>query len=189
MSTLPRPLHALLRLASLAGIAASLLLAAPGAVLADCMAPPPIAEAVETAEIVFVGTVTGALEQGRRAVVEVDEVWRGPDQEVTVVVLGGQGQGISSVDRTYEVGTKYIFFPYRDPDTSALVDNLCTNTTPWLDDYTELRPADAREPIGEGAEGPGDGFDVAALLPAGAIVLIVAAVLLVAGLVARGREA
>lgn len=184
MPTSPRPSRRFVLLLALAGLA---LLAAPGAVLADCMAPPPIEEAVRTSEVVFVGTVVAIADQGRRATVEVDEVWRGPDLEATTIVLGGQGAGFTSVDRTYEPGMKYIFFPYVDSEANALVDNLCTNTVQWLDEYEKLRPAEAREPVGgDGAEGVG--FDMAAIVPIGVMVLVVAGVLLGIGLVARGRE-
>ncbi|NJD28451.1 MAG: hypothetical protein FIA92_09150 [Chloroflexi bacterium] len=186
MPTSPRPSR---RLAPLLPIAAAFaLLGAPGAVLADCMMPPPIEEAVKSAEVVFVGTVVAVQDQGRRATVEVEEVWRGPDLPVTTVVLGGQGEGLTSVDRTYEVGMKYVFFPSVDPESRALVDNLCTNTTPWQDDYEAVRPAEARPPIGEPSTEP-VGFDVASLVPIGGLVLVVSGVLLVVGLVARGREA
>lgn len=166
----------------------ALSLTAPGAVLADCMAPPPIEEAVAQNEIVFIGTVVAVGDQGRRATVEIEEVWRGPDLPVTTMVLGGIGDGFTSVDRTYEVGMRYVFFPALDPETGALADNLCTNTTPWQDDYEKIRPADVRSPTGE-PTGEGAAFDVASLVPIGALVLVVAGVLLVAGLVARGREA
>jgi hypothetical protein len=185
MSNSARPLR---RLALLLPAVAFALLSAPGTVLADCMAPPPIEEAVRQGEVVFTGTVVAVADQGRRATVEVDEVWRGPDLAATTVVLGGQGEGFTSVDRTYEIGMTYVFFPSIDPETRALVDNLCTNTTPWQDDYEKLRPAEARPPLGE-PNGESAGFDVASLVPIGGLVLAVAAVLLVVGLVARGREA
>lgn len=186
MPTLLDRARGVVRLASLAVVSTLLLLAAPGAVLADCMAPPPIEEAARQAEIVFVGTVSAVQDQGRRATVTVDEVWRGPDLPVTTVVLGGVGEGFTSVDRTYEVGMKYIFFPLLED--GSLHDNLCTNTVQWLPEYEDLRPDEARDPLGEG-DGAGDGFDVASLVPMGALVLVVAGLLLVAGLVARGREA
>ena len=182
------PLRPQRRFALLLPIAALFaILATPGAVLADCMAPPPIEEAVAQNEVVFVGTVVAVQDQGRRATVEIDEVWRGPDLPVTTVVLGGQGDGFTSVDRTYEVGMTYVFFPSVDPESRALLDNLCTNTTPWQDDFEQVRPADARSPIGE-PNGEDAGFDVAGLVPMGALVLAVAGVLLVVGLFARGRE-
>lgn len=186
MHIVQRRARIILRAGSLAVVAACLFLLTPGAVLADCMAPPPIEEAVKQAEVVFVGTVIGVQDQGRRATVTVDEVWRGPDLADTTVVLGGLGEGFTSVDRTYEVGVKYIFFPLLED--GSLRDNLCTNTVQWLPEYEDLRPDDWRAPIGEGA-GSGDGFDVASLVPMGALVLAVAGMLLVAGLVARGREA
>lgn len=180
-----RPLR---RIALLLPAAGLILLAAPGSVLADCMAPPPIEEAIRQGEVVFTGTVMAVADQGRRATVEIDEVWRGPDLTATTVVLGGQGEGFTSVDRTYEVGMRYVFFPSIDPETRALVDNLCTNTTPWQDDYEKLRPSEARPPIGD-PNGEAAGFDVASLVPIGALVVVVAGVLLAVGLVARGREA
>jgi hypothetical protein len=186
---MPKSLRPSRRSALLLPVAAAFaILSAPGAVLADCMMPPPIEEAVRSSEVVFVGTVVAVQDQGRRATVEIDEIWRGPDLPVTTIILGGQGEGFTSVDRTYEVGVKYVFFPYVDPDTRALIDNLCSNTTPWLDDYEEIRPAEARPPIGDPSAEPA-GFDVAGLVPIGALVLAVAGVLLVVGLVARGREA
>ena len=57
-----RPMRTIRRSAPLA-LALSLgaafgLLAAPAVTMASCMMPPPVAEALKTAEIVFVGTVT-----------------------------------------------------------------------------------------------------------------------------------
>ncbi len=185
---MPNSLRPSRRLALLIPAAFVALLAAPGAVLADCMMPPPIEEAVQTNDVVLVGTVVAVQDQGRRATVQVDEIWRGPDLPETTVVLGGQGDAFTSVDRTYEVGMKYVFFPSVDPDTRALVDNLCTNTAEWQDDYEKIRPTEARSPIGDPSAEPAS-FDVASIVPIGALVLAVAGVLLVVGLVARGREA
>jgi hypothetical protein len=185
---MPNALAPWRRLALLVPAAVLVLLAAPNAALADCMMPPPIEDAVKTADVVLVGTVVAVGDQGRRATVEVKEIWRGPDLPATTVILGGQGDGFTSVDRTFEVGLTYVFFPSVDPDTRALVDNLCTNTTPWLDEYERIRPAEARSPIGDPGSEPA-AFDLAGLLPIGALVLAVAGALLVVGLVARGREA
>jgi len=55
-------------------LAASLLLAAPGAALADCMQPPPIELALSQAEIVFVGTVTATSNRNSWAEVAVEDV-------------------------------------------------------------------------------------------------------------------
>jgi hypothetical protein len=167
-------------------LAASLLLAAPGAALADCMMPPPVDNAAQTADIVFVGVVSATSQGNRWADVAVQEVWRGPDMPATVVIQGGPaGNAATSVDRSFEVGRTYLFFPYVDQTTGVLADNSCTNTTEWTEDLAKLRPADARKPLGaETTSG-----DIAAdwLLPAG-IAIVVFGGLLVVGLLARGRQ-
>lgn len=167
-------------------LAASLLLAAPGAVLADCAEPAPLEKAVGTADIVFVGTVTVATNNRRWAQVAVEEVWRGPDQPATVVVRGGpEGNMMTSVDRSFEIGRTYLFVPYIDPETGALTDNSCTSTTEFTNDTARLRPADARKPLGAA---PVDaGFDLTPLVPVG-VALAVFGILLVVGLLARGRQ-
>jgi hypothetical protein len=163
------------------------LLALPPAVLADCMMPPPVEEAAQTAEIVFVGTVVETMNRNSWASVAVEEVWRGPDHPMNVVVKGGSGGDmISSVDRAFEPGMKYLFFPYAD-ETGGLADNSCTNTVQWSADLAQLRPADARQPLGApGAEG---GFDVAGVIAPLGVAILVATALLVTGLLARGRSA
>jgi hypothetical protein len=164
-----------------------LLLAAPGSVLADCMMPPPVQEAAQTAEIVFVGTVAETSNHNSWANVQVEEVWRGPDQPAAVIVKGGPaGNMATSVDRSFEVGMKYLFFPYAD-DAGSLADNSCTNTVQWSADLAQLRPADARQPLG--ATEAEEGFDVAGVIAPLGVAVLVGGVLLVAGLLARGRTA
>jgi hypothetical protein len=137
--------------------------------------------------MLFLGTVTGLADDGRRAEVAVEEVWRGPDQPSSVVIRAGpEGNGVSSIDRTFEVGVRYLFFPYLDAETQALSDNSCTNTAPWSLPLSDLRPVDVRLPIG--ATPPGAGFDLGPILPfalAGGLFLV----LLGIGLLARGRQA
>jgi hypothetical protein len=166
-------------------LAVLVLLGTPATALADCIEPPRIEEAARSAEIVFVGTVTSTSNRDSWASVEVEEIWRGPDQPANVLVKGGPG-GISatSVDRTFQAGAKYLFFPYVDGET--LVDNSCTSTTPWSEDLLALRPAEARPPLGatEGASG----FDFGAIVAPLGVALVVAAVLLLVGLAARGRQ-
>ena len=172
---------------SLLVLSTGLVLAAPGAVLADCAMPPSIEEVLETADIVFVGTVERTAEANRWASVTVEEVWRGPDQPATVLVKGGPaGNAMTSVDRFFEAGVTYLFVPYLDPQ-AGLSDNACSSTQPFGEDLARLRPADARSPIGE-ANAPGEGgFDLEGLLPI-AVVGIVFAILLGVGLLARGRS-
>ena len=178
-----------LRLFRAAGAVAALaFVLTPSAVLADCMMPPPVQEAAATNDVVFVGTVTETSNQNRWASVNVEEIWRGPELPATVIVRGGAdagaGGGISSVDRTYQAGVKYLFFPYAD-DQGNLADNTCTNTVEWSADLAQIRPATVRQPAGANQEE--GGFDVAGLVAPLGVALLVGGLLLGAGLLARGR--
>ena len=167
-------------------VLAALLAAWPGAVLADCAEPPDIKQAVATADIVFVGTVTDVTNNGRWAQVTVGAVWRGPDQPATLLIRGGpEGNTATSVDRSFEAGVTYLFVPYVDPETKTLADNSCTSTTQWRQELDDLRPSDARPPTGSTPAAAG--FDLSPLLPV-AVALIVFGVILGIGLLARGRQ-
>ena len=171
----------------LAATAALAFVLPPSAALADCMMPAPVEQAVQTAEIVFVGTVAETSNHNSWASVQVEDVWRGPDQPVAVIVKGGPaGNMATSVDRFFEVGTKYLFFPFVDPEV-GLADNSCTSTVQWSADLAQLRPADARQPIG--ATETEAGFDVGGLIAPLGVAILVGGVLLLAGLLARGRAA
>ena len=185
VSALPRVVRRRLRVATLLAASGLAMLAAPSAVVADCMMPPPVEEAAQTAEMVFVGTVAETSNHNSWASVVVEEIWRGPDQPAAVVVKGGPaGNMATSVDRAFEVGLKYLFFPYAD-EAGGLADNSCTNTVQWSADLAQLRPADARQPLG--ATQAGGGFDVAGVIAPLGVAVLVGGVLLVAGLLARGR--
>ena len=170
------------------------LLGMPATALASCREPPPIEEAMKSAEIVFVGTVTSTSNRDSWASVEIEEIWRGPDQPASVLVKGGPGgNSATSVDRTFQAGAKYLFFPLVNPDGEplagqalALTDNSCTSTTVWSEDLLALRPSDARPPLGA-TEGE-SGFDFGAIVAPLGVALVVAAALLVVGLAARGRQ-
>lgn len=170
-----------------ASVAALAFVLTPSAVLADCMMPPPVQEAAQSADIVFVGTVSETSNRNSWANVAVEEIWRGPDLPAQVIVKGGpDGNAATSVDRSYAVGVKYLFFPYAGED-GALADNSCTNTVEWSADLAQLRPADARQPLGvETAE---EGFDLGGVIAPLGVAVLVGGVLLVAGLLARGRTA
>jgi len=161
------------------------LLGSPARALASCLQPPPIEAAVNSAEILFVGTVTATSNRDSWATVQIEEIWKGPDQPASVLVKGGPGgNAATSVDRTFQVGVKYVFFPYLDGAT--LADNACTSTTPWSDGLLGLRPSDARTPlVPTGGE---SGFDFGGLIAPLGVALAVAAVLLLVGLAARGRQ-
>jgi hypothetical protein len=183
-----RPLNrmdALLTVSSAAALAVLAILIVPNVALADCMMPPPVDNAVQTADILFVGTVTATANRNSWATVQVEEVWRGPDQPSTLLIKGGPGgNAATSVDRSFEVGTKYLFFPYVDPQ-AGLSDNSCTSTQPWNEGLAPFRPADARAPTGGTSEGTG--FDLGGIIGPLAVALVVAGFLFVAGFLARGR--
>jgi hypothetical protein len=165
--------------------AGALALGNPTVSLASCVEILPIEKAVEVAELVFVGNVTSVSNGSRWATVVVKEVWRGPDLAPEVVVKGGpDGNSATSIDRTFEAGQTYIF-TLSAASATDLTDNSCSSTQPWAEAMTALRPADSRPPTGQPA---------AAANPFGPIVgivgvaLAVSGVLLVVGLLARGRD-
>jgi hypothetical protein len=161
-------------------------LGAPDVALADCAAPPPLEQAINAADIVFVGTVTSTANGNRWATVAVKEVWRGPDQPPIVLVKGGPGGNTAtSVDRSFETGATYLFTPFRDGDGS-LSDNSCSSTTLMSEAVAPLRPALTRTPTGAAPEAPG--FDFGGLIGPIGVAVIVAGVLLLVGLLARGRQ-
>jgi hypothetical protein len=172
-----------------AGLVVGAALLAPGPLNASCALPPGAnGPVLDDAEIVIVGTVRATAEAGRWATVVVHEVWRGPDLPAELLVKGGEGGNMwTSVDRTYEVGVRYLF-AVTGGENGALRDNACSATTEWSEDLGALRPADARIPAGETSEDIA-GFDLGGVVPVVLVVAIVATVLLGAGLVARGREA
>lgn len=193
MSLPPRPRTIL----ATALLGAAAILAAPGAALADCMASPPIEIALSGADIVFVGTVTEVGNGGRWASVIVEDIWKGPDLPGTIIVRGGpEGNAASSVDRSFDAGVRYLFFPVLAPqpageplpvEIAALTDNSCTSTQPLTPEIAGLRPSDARSRvIAEGNDAPA--FDLGFTVAIGGLVLLVFAVMLVIGLLVRGRS-
>lgn len=112
---------------------------------ASCLAPPELAIGFNDAEVVFVGEVIELANRGRTAIVEVVQVWKGPELPATVVVRGGPGDpGVfSSVDRTFERDT-YVFFPVSS--APPFEDNACTLTQLRTPDQDVINPF-ANEPV------------------------------------------
>jgi hypothetical protein len=172
---------------------------------ASCVEPPPLAESIAAAQVVFVGTVTALDHEGRVATFRVEEVWKGGVLGETVVVNGGpslreleraerDGFGIaSSVDRTYEAGVRYLVVSHGAAG-DVLRDNACSSTQAYSTELDRFRPAGASPPIFGPKPAP------AAALPresnsgwSWTVILLVAAALGVAAaatwLVARQRRA
>lgn len=185
--TASRPPARLLRLA-IAGLLGLAALWAPAGALASCVPPAAGVAPWAAADAVFVGTVTSLSNGDRWATVSVEEVWQGPDLPAEVVVRGGPEDAITSVDRTYAVGMRYVFAVM--VDGGELLDNNCSGTTP-VDaiDLEAARPAEIREP-GRGATPPVDaGIDLGGVAGPLALAATVGGILAVTVLLARRREA
>ena len=164
----------------------ALWLLVPAPVAASCAMPIPIEEAIRAGQVVITGTVTATENMGRWATVEVHEIWKGPDLPATVAVLGGPGPGTaSSIDRSFNAGARYLFVLAMD-EQGQLHDNSCSATAEMAAGENQLRPKDFRTPVA--AETTDTGPDLGGVIGAGAVALVVAAALLVVGLMARGRQ-
>lgn len=120
----------------------------------SCAMPPgSLRERLQASEIVFLGSVTSTDAGGTTATVAVESVWRGEVND-QVVVSGGEGAPgvISSVDRSYQEGRRYLFVPWRGTG-ERFRDNSCTDTRPWRARYAALRPASAVDVIPEASPG------------------------------------
>lgn len=125
-------------------LTASIVASAAAPALASCMMDErPMDQKIAEAEIVFVGTVEALAHSNTTASFEVEEVWKGPALEPTVTVFGGSGQDgmMTSVDRTFEAGQRYLVLPF--PDGNRLSDNSCSPTMLWDASLEEFRPDDA----------------------------------------------
>lgn len=147
----------------------ALLSVAPAA--ADCMIDErPVEQQIADAEIVFVGTVAD-LQFETTAQFQVEEVWKGT-VPADAVVLGGPGEPgvVTSVDRFWTVGQRYLVFP--QAEGGQLRDNSCTPTREWTEDLAAARPADVTTPQ---ASAPAE-TDRTPLIVAAVAVLLVGAV-------------
>lgn len=128
---------------SLLALPVSCLLLTATPAQASCAMPAPMPSAVANAAGAFVGTVTGVDWRGRRATVAVDDIWRG-DVSSSAVVLGGPGdeRSITSVDRRYRVGGRYLFLPYAK-EAGSWRDNACSRTQEYTAALDVLRPSGA----------------------------------------------
>ncbi len=145
-------------------LAATLVLGTAGTAAASCLSfQDPEAElkkAVATAPVVFVGTVALTQHQGRSALVNVAEVWRGPVLPAQVVVNGSPARepnAATSIDRNFTSGTKYIFLP--QGNRSPFSDNACSHTQEFSAEIARLRPAGLVGPAGS-PDGDASSFPV-----------------------------
>ena len=131
---------------------AGLLLAGEGVAAASCAAPLAVDGAIKRADVVVVGTVTATRSRGRIATVHIDDLWKG-HLGGKFEVFGGPASDntMTTVDRTYEVGKRYLLFAYEPaahgyPSTfgGRYEDNSCSDTQPWTSALRKYRPAGAR---------------------------------------------
>jgi hypothetical protein len=122
----------------------------PQAAGASCAELPRLAQSVASADVIFVGRVTAVTNGSRWATVAIEDVWKGRDLPAAVEVHAGPAdppgplQAASSVDRTYRVGSRYIFFPYGKPPTFR--DSSCSATQRYEKRLEGFRPASAPGP-------------------------------------------
>jgi hypothetical protein len=120
---------------------------------ASCAAGKPFAQAVTTADVVFVGTVLATTDGDRLARVRVEAVWRGFSFP-TVVLVNGRYTGpgappdhpgwASSEDRHYVLGQRYLFLPLNG--VSPFQDSPCTLTRLYTADLARDAPAAVSTP-------------------------------------------
>ncbi|MHB8510381.1 MAG: hypothetical protein ACYDGR_17330 [Candidatus Dormibacteria bacterium] len=135
-----------LRLMVLTLAAAPLFARAAPIALASCVGVPvSIGEAIRTAPVVFVGSVTSTTDSGRTATVHVDELWRGPTLPAEVTLHGSPGASAAatSVDRHYVNGGRYLFVP-ASGNGPGFDDNACSQTREFGPDLVVYRPAEAQ---------------------------------------------
>jgi hypothetical protein len=105
--------------------------AAPTGVSASCVGPVSLPDQLQAAGLVFVGTAQATSDGDRVAWVRVESIWKGPDIVQYVSVHGSpvSGPSVSSVDRRYQSGTRYLFVLYSADQ--PLQNNSCSGTQPY----------------------------------------------------------
>src|SRR3954466_11920007 len=92
-------------------LAVAFVVGSPSVSSASCAPPIALTGAVASAGVVVVGIVTAARSNDRIATVTLEDIWKG-DPASVIEVAGGPdaANAATSVDRTYEIGTRYLFF-------------------------------------------------------------------------------
>ena len=98
---------------------------------AACADSSNVVDALTQAEVVFVGLVTSVASDDRIALMQVVEIWKGPDLQPTVKVHGGDPHTSTAgpEDRAFEVGRTYLVVPSNG--SPPFEDSLCTATMPY----------------------------------------------------------
>lgn len=117
------------------------LAASPAA--SSCGPTPSIEENLQTADLVFVGTVVELNNRNRWATFTLEEVWKGEPGSPRLDVRGGPpGNVATSVDRTFEIDARYLVFATRGD--RHWEDNICSATREYDQSLDRFKPAGAR---------------------------------------------
>jgi hypothetical protein len=137
------------------------------AVAATCVSDPAV---IASAEVAFVGQLTGVNPAGDQATLAVKEVWSAGSLPPVVVVTSATGEWLDAPDSTYLVLAKVV-------DGNLLIGRgECDVAYPWDASYANLRPATAHPP--QGSDGDGDG-DTESAGPPPEILLLIGVALVV----------
>lgn len=123
-------------------VALCLVFVLPAAARASCAVQLPLSESLAASSVVFTGTVVSVTGGNRIATVLVDDVWKGGPLPEQVEVRGGPGdpRSITSVDRSFVKGDKYLFFPINE--APPFEDNACTATREYSPELENTRSPD-----------------------------------------------
>ena len=190
-------------LLALLGAGFAVLLAASPA-SASCAAAPTVEQGLSTSDLVFVGTVKTLTNRGRWPTFQLEQLWKGtPGTNRIEVHAGpadppGPNEVATSVDRTYELGVRYLVMA-RDPEAAGFQrlygssnryeDNICSATRPYATALDCFRPkshlplpaapeAPVAAPVTT-ARGSNDPTRLVAAVLAGALVTAAAALVIV----------
>ncbi len=133
----------------------------PAAAHASCAVQLPLRTSLAASSVVFTGTVVSVAAGDRVATVLVDEVWKGSALPEQVEVRGGPGdpQSITSVDRSFVKGDKYLFVPINE--APPFEDNACTATQEYSPGLENARSLDSSG-SDAGSDPPSDDAQVSA---------------------------
>jgi hypothetical protein len=108
----------------------------------SCLPPPPFEESLAKTDLVFVGTAVDVGNGSRWATFTVEEIWKGDPGGARVEVRGAERDAVTSIDRTYRRGGRYLVFAMRSG--GAWQDNSCSATQPYGEEVQRLRPESVR---------------------------------------------
>jgi hypothetical protein len=110
---------------------------------ASCAPTPSIEESLQSADLVFVGTVVELNNRNRWATFTLEDIWKGEPASPRLDVRGGPPGGqATSVDRTFELDKRYLVFARKGE--RHWEDNACSATRLYDQSHDASRPPLAR---------------------------------------------